>query len=220
MRGLTLAASTTHTLNRTWIGVQEGQLSLAARLSAFWAVPVHCIHLGTACLRILCSSSRLWLAAAWKELSQDLLQAPTAGQCRADGHHQGGVWLWATRFCGCRRCQLHVTAGHRGVERVQVKAKEAVLWSAGQAGVSRESVGARCLSFCYYQCESNDVPYVRRQDMEQEVPFDPEAVLHELYALESIVASVAAGNWDRQVPKRGRHAISGEPRSRYALFLG
>lgn len=31
--------------------------------------------------------------------------------------------------------------------------------------------------------------------MEHEVPFDPAAVLHELYSLESIVTSVQAGDW-------------------------
>ncbi len=38
---------------------------------------------------------------------------------------------------------------------------------------------------------------VCRHDMEQEVPFDPEALLGELYSLESIVHSVQAGEWAR-----------------------
>ena len=33
--------------------------------------------------------------------------------------------------------------------------------------------------------------------MEAEVPFDAEAMLHELYSLESIVSAVVAGDWAR-----------------------
>ena len=35
----------------------------------------------------------------------------------------------------------------------------------------------------------------RREDMRREVPFQPESVLHELYSLEQIVSSIAAGSW-------------------------
>lgn len=45
--------------------------------------------------------------------------------------------------------------------------------------------------------------------MQHEVPFEPEAVLHELYSLEQIVSSIAAGSWaggggggDAQLPAR------------------
>lgn len=44
--------------------------------------------------------------------------------------------------------------------------------------------------------------------MQREVPFEPEAVLHELYSLEQIVSSIAAGSWagggggDAQLPAR------------------
>jgi len=38
---------------------------------------------------------------------------------------------------------------------------------------------------------------VCRHDLEQEVPFDAEALLGELYSLESVVQSVQAGEWAR-----------------------
>ncbi|KAL4440084.1 hypothetical protein ABPG75_003085 [Micractinium tetrahymenae] len=34
-----------------------------------------------------------------------------------------------------------------------------------------------------------------KDDMQQEVPFQPEAVLHELYSLDQLVQSIAAGSW-------------------------
>ncbi|KAL4438683.1 hypothetical protein ABPG77_006287 [Micractinium sp. CCAP 211/92] len=34
-----------------------------------------------------------------------------------------------------------------------------------------------------------------KDDMQQEMPFQPEAVLHELYSLDQLVQSIAAGSW-------------------------
>ncbi len=75
--------------------------------------------------------------------------------------------------------------------------------------------------------------------MQHEVPFEPESVLHELYSLEQIVSSIAAGSWagsgggggDAQLPARfsaddaaaglqGWHDHSGASADSWLLIFG
>ncbi|KAI7841130.1 hypothetical protein COHA_005100 [Chlorella ohadii] len=78
-----------------------------------------------------------------------------------------------------------------------------------------------------------------KDDMQHEVPFEPESVLHELYSLEQIVSSIAAGSWagsgggggDAQLPARfsaddaaaglqGWHDHSGASADSWLLIFG
>lgn len=47
--------------------------------------------------------------------------------------------------------------------------------------------------------------------MQREVPFQPEAVLHELYGLEQIVSSIAGGSW-----AGGGGGLEGAPSARFS----
>lgn len=81
-----------------------------------------------------------------------------------------------------------------------IGALEECRWGAGQsqAACSMHSCWRRpgCSVWAALRVEAEALwPGPCRHGMAHEVPFDAEAVLHELYNLESIVSSVAAGSW-------------------------